>query len=179
MRFTPSFCFVLLLLVAAACGGGGGGVPFDPVADPVLTASCVNGTSVIMETDEQAYLQFGGAFDQLRHDEGPGNAPVKMTTKIDHFVKQYMCENDIAGLGLGIVWQGNLVYVKGYGLARGYSTPGVGDDVPVRGQRTRFRWASVSKCLTGVASVIATRKRMLRASPIWTWTRTSRRTTGA
>lgn len=110
-----------------------------------------------METDMQAYLQIGGAFDQLRHDEG-GDPPIKMTTKIDNFIKTYMCQNRIPGLGLGIVWQGNLVYVKGYGLARGWETADEADDKPVRGQQTRFRWASVSKTVTGLASVIASQE---------------------
>jgi CubicO group peptidase (beta-lactamase class C family) len=147
---------VIVCLSSLVLWGCGGGVPALPGQE--LKASCVNGTGILSETDEQAYLQIGGAFDQLRHDEGPGNPPVKMTTRIDQFVKQYMCENNIPGIGIGIVWQGNLVYVKGYGLARGWGTPSQLDDVPVRGQRTRFRWASVSKTVTGIASVIATQE---------------------
>lgn len=142
-----------LLLSMASCGGGG-----QPIPASDFKVSCVNGPGVLSETDEQAYLQIGGAFDQLRHDEGPGETPVKMTTKIDRFVKEYMCENKIPGIGVGIVWQGNLVYVKGYGLGRGWGTPSVLDDAPVRGQRTRFRWASISKSITGVASVLATQE---------------------
>ena len=154
MRRSTGLLAAVLPLVFTGCGGGG--VQFDPPGGPPpLTAGCQGGLGIVQETDEQAYLQIGGAFDQLRHDEGPGNPPVKMTTKIDTYIREYMCENDIPGVGLGIVWQGNLVYVKGYGLARGWGTPGTGDDVPVRGQRTRFRWASVSKCITGLASVIA------------------------
>ncbi len=131
-----------------ACGGGQDALN--------LQVPCLVAHPIVCETDEQAYLQIGGAFDQLRHDEGMGQVPTKMTKAIDRFVKQQMCAQRIAGLGLGIVWQGNLVYVKGYGLARGYETPSTQDDVPVRGQRTRFRWASLSKSVTALASVIAT-----------------------
>ena len=147
----------VLLLPFAACGGGVG--VFNPMpGGPVYQGSCAGGPDVLMETDEQAYLQLGGAFDQLRHDEGPGNAPIKMTTKIDAWIRTKMCQERIPGVALGIVWQGNIVYVKGYGLARGWETASVADDEPVRGQRTRFRWASVSKCVTGLASVIASQE---------------------
>ena len=161
----PRFAPVALLLVLVGCGGGGVNPVFpEPDDGPQLSAGC----TVIQETDEQAYLQIGGAFDQLRHDEGEGNEPIKMTTKIDNFVRQYMCDNDLPGLGLGIVWQGNLVYVKGYGLARGWeSVADPSDDVPVRGQRTRFRWASVSKCVTGVAAVQASLETNGNGQPIF------------
>ena len=151
-----------LLLMGCGAGGADPGEPFDPGFGE-LSASCDGGVTVIQETDEQAYLQIGGAFDQLRHDEGD-DPPVKMTTKIDDFIREFMCENDIPGLGLGIVWHGNLVYVKGYGVARGWGDPDT-PDVPVRGQRTRFRWASCSKCLTGVAAVKATQEKDAQDQP--------------
>jgi len=143
VRHLFSLGILCLAVGAVGCGGGQGGLQ--------LQAPCL----VISETDEQAFLQIGGAFDQLRHDEGV-DPPIKMTKKIDRFIKAQMCSQELAGLGLGIVWQGNLVYIKGYGLARGYETAGGGDDVSVRGQRTRFRWASLSKSVTGLCSMIAT-----------------------
>ena len=155
---------LISMLLISACGGG---AMFNPPAgDPGFQASCDGGTGVIMETDEQAYLQIGGAFDQLRHDEGAGADPVKMTTKIDTYVKTYMCQQRVPGMAIGIIWQGNLVYVKGYGLARGWETADPADDVPVRGQRTRFRWGSVSKCLTGVAAMMATQELGFDGQPL-------------
>lgn len=149
------------LFVMAACGGGGGGGP-----GPAFQFDCTGGTNVILETDEQAFLDIGGAFDQLRHDEG-NNPPIKMTTKIDNYVRTYMCQNKVPGLALGIVWQGNIVYMKGYGLARGYGTASLADDMPVRAQQTRFRWASVSKTVTGTASVIATKELDAGGQPLF------------
>ncbi|MDJ0521789.1 MAG: serine hydrolase domain-containing protein [Planctomycetota bacterium] len=148
---------LLLLLPFAACGGGVGVINPIP-GGPQLQGSCEGGPDVLMESDEQAYLQLGGAFDQLRHDEGPGNEPIKMTTKIDTWIRTHMCQNRIPGLALGIVWHGNLVYIKGYGLARGWETADASDDMPVYGQHTRFRWASISKCVTGLAAVMATKE---------------------
>jgi CubicO group peptidase (beta-lactamase class C family) len=156
--------YLLSLLLISGCGGVG--VFNPPAGDPGFQANCEGGPDVIMETDEQAYLQIGGAFDQLRHDEGAGVAPVKMTTKIDKYVKTYMCQQRVPGLAIGVIWQGNLVYVKGYGLARGWETADPADDVPVRGQRTRFRWASVSKCVTGVAAVMATQELGFDGEPL-------------
>ncbi len=157
---------VLLLVLITACGGGVG--VFDPVAgSPQLQGSCAGGPDVLMESDLQAFLQIGGAFDQLRHDEGPGNEPIKMTTKIDTWIRTFMCQNRIPGLSLGIVWHGNIVYIKGYGLARGWETASGADDVPVYGQHTRFRWASVSKCVTGLASVMATKEVGPNSQPLF------------
>lgn len=156
----------LILLSLAACGGGGGAGAPGP-AGQQLQGSCEGGVDVVMETDEQAYLQLGGAFDQLRHDEGEGEDPIKMTTKIDHWIRTYMCQNRVPGLALGVIWQGNIVYVKGYGLARGWESPLESDQVAVRGQRTRFRWASISKAVTGLASVIASRELGPNDEPIY------------
>ncbi|MCH8498236.1 MAG: beta-lactamase family protein [Marinobacter sp.] len=126
-----------------------------------LAASCAS--TLPNETDQQAYLQLGGAFDTLKHVSGE-----KMTRMIDNEIRKRMCDERIAGLGLGLVWHGNLVYVKGYGWARGYR--GAGDNSPqvmVRGQRTRFRWASVSKTVTGLAASIAAQEVFPDGSPLF------------
>ena len=115
------------------------------------------------ESDQQAYLQLGGPFDSLQHVSG-----VKMTRMIDNEIRKRMCDEEIAGLGLGLVWHGNLVYVKGYGWARGF--PRASDSSPqvmVRGQRTRFRWASVSKTVTGLAASIAAQEVFPDGSPLF------------
>ena len=125
----------------------------------VFVSGCQNPDTcvIVSETDEEAYLQIGGPFDLLKHDEGPGQEPRKMTEAIDQLVRQQMCLQEVAGLGLGIVWQGNLVYVKGYGFARGWNDADK-IAVSVHGQSTRFRWASISKTVTGLAAMIASQE---------------------
>ncbi len=64
--------------------------------------------------------------------------------EIDRFIEQEMQVSRIPGLALGIVYQGELVYVKGYGTA--------GNSRPVNAQ-TPFIIGSVSKSFTALAAM--------------------------
>jgi serine beta-lactamase-like protein LACTB, mitochondrial len=66
---------------------------------------------------------------------------------IDAVVDAFMAARGIVGLGVGIVVNGEVAYVAGYGLADRDA------DIPVRPYETRFRWASISKTLTAVAAL--------------------------
>ena len=67
--------------------------------------------------------------------------------EVDSFVREHMADNDLVGVGVGVVKDGRLVYLKGYG----YQDKEKG--TPVLSYRTRFRWASVSKTLTAVVAL--------------------------
>ena len=56
---------------------------------------------------------------------------------------------EIMGLGLAIVHNGKIVYLKGYGF-EDYE-----ENVKVDPRETRFRWASISKTLTAATAVMA------------------------
>jgi CubicO group peptidase (beta-lactamase class C family) len=71
--------------------------------------------------------------------------PAKQITKIDETVKAAMEKGKIVGLAVGIIDNGEVAYVKGYGQADREA------NVPVSA-RTMFRWASVSKPITAVWS---------------------------
>jgi len=66
---------------------------------------------------------------------------------LDALVEAFMEERGVVGLALGITLDDQIVYLRGYGLADREN------NVPVDPRRTRFRWASVSKTLTGVAAM--------------------------
>lgn len=66
---------------------------------------------------------------------------------LDAVVDGYMSARGIVGMGVGIVVNGKVAYLAGYGLADRDAK------VPVRPRETRFRWASISKTLTAVAAL--------------------------
>jgi serine beta-lactamase-like protein LACTB, mitochondrial len=147
----------------------------DPLASPSLSSSgasggpssgpgqlgvsCLVANPIPAEPTSEAFID--AEFAALQHDQGPGQASKPMTDAIDQRVREIMCAQKAVGLGLGVVWKGKLAYVRGYGWARGWETATPADDVFVGGQRTRYRWASISKSLTGVASMAAAEEGLL------------------
>jgi serine beta-lactamase-like protein LACTB, mitochondrial len=123
-----------------------------------LGVSCLVANPIPVEPASQGYVD--AELAALQHATGVGQS-TSMTAAIDRKVREIMCAQKGIGLGLGVVWKGRLAYVKGYGWARGWETPSLADDVFVGGRRTRFRWASISKSITGVASMAAVQKGLL------------------
>ncbi|MEZ4750817.1 MAG: serine hydrolase domain-containing protein [Bdellovibrionota bacterium] len=70
-------------------------------------------------------------------------------TRIDQIVTAHMNVSKIPGLGLGILYGNQIVYLKGYGKEHIALRRDVDPKV------TRFRWASISKTLTGILAVKA------------------------
>jgi serine beta-lactamase-like protein LACTB, mitochondrial len=65
---------------------------------------------------------------------------------VDAAIEQRMCEDGTVGLAVGIIRDGQIVYLKGYGQAdRDAGVPVTTD--------TMFRWASISKPLTAIAAL--------------------------
>lgn len=65
-------------------------------------------------------------------------------TRVDSAVRAEMTRQKLVGLGIGIVEGGHVRYLKGFGRES------VVTDEPVLARRTMFRWASMSKMITGV-----------------------------
>src|SRR5258706_4429859 len=71
---------------------------------------------------------------------------------VDAAVEGECKRQEIVGLAIGIIRDGQIVYLKGYGLAdREAGTPVT--------TRTVFNWASNSKCMTAVAALPPVEKR--------------------
>lgn len=66
---------------------------------------------------------------------------------IDQYVETQRQEQLIVGLALGIVYEGEVVYLHGYGLQDREL------QIPISPTDTKFRWASVSKTVTAVAAM--------------------------
>jgi CubicO group peptidase (beta-lactamase class C family) len=67
---------------------------------------------------------------------------------IDQVIEEEMCEQDLVGLAIGVIKDGEIVHVKGYG----YADLEIEDEVDLE---TMFRWASMSKSLTAIAAMQA------------------------
>jgi serine beta-lactamase-like protein LACTB, mitochondrial len=135
--------------------------PPAPSGPGQLAAGCLVANPIPMEDaarDGNVFVD--PEFAKLNHQTGLGQTS-PMTHAIDQRVREIMCDQKVIGLGLGVIWKGKVAYVKGYGWARGWETASPDDDVLVGGQRTRFRWASVSKAVTGVAAMIAVQEGLL------------------
>ena len=65
---------------------------------------------------------------------------------VDHAMRDEMAGQELVGLAVGIIQDGQIAYLKGYGMADREQR------VPVTRQ-TMFRWASISKSLTAVAAM--------------------------
>ncbi len=65
---------------------------------------------------------------------------------VDHAMRDEMAGQELVGLAVGIIQDGQIAYLKGYGLADREQR------VPVTRQ-TMFRWASISKSITAVAAM--------------------------
>src|SRR5688572_29352156 len=142
----PLGAIVAGLMTAAGC------VPEADPDQPGTRITCESPDDIIEETDLQAYLLIDGAFDRLLYDDGSAGGQ-KMTHAIDEYLRSEICRQRLGGAVLGVVWQRNMAYAKGYGLARGFSTQDDDDDdVKVRATFTFMRWGSVSKSVTAVAA---------------------------
>ena len=75
----------------------------------------------------------------------PAAAP-PLAKHVDHAMRDEMAGQELVGLAVGIIQDGQIAYLKGYGLADREQ------HVPVTRQ-TMFRWASISKSITAVAAM--------------------------
>ena len=75
----------------------------------------------------------------------PTAAP-PLAKRVDQAMRDEMAEQELVGLAVGIIQDGQIAYLKGYGLADREQR------VPVTRQ-TMFRWASISKSITAVAAM--------------------------
>ena len=75
----------------------------------------------------------------------PAAAP-PLAKRVDQAMRDEMAEQELVGLAVGIIQDGQIAYLKGYGLADREQR------VPVTRQ-TMFRWASISKSITAVAAM--------------------------
>ncbi len=70
----------------------------------------------------------------------------KLATDVDPLVQAEMEEHKLVGCAVGLVKNGRVVFLKGYGMAdRDRQTPVT--------TRTMFRWASISKPVTAIAAL--------------------------
>ena len=69
-----------------------------------------------------------------------------LAKRVDQAMRDEMAEQELVGLAVGIIQDGQIAYLKGYGLANREQR------LPVTRQ-TMFRWASISKSLTAVAAM--------------------------
>lgn len=67
-------------------------------------------------------------------------------TKLDHIIKKAMEQQKLVGVALGVVEDGKITYLKGYGWADQATQQPVTLD-------SSFRWASISKTVTAVLSM--------------------------
>ncbi|MBI4461559.1 MAG: beta-lactamase family protein [Acidobacteria bacterium] len=67
--------------------------------------------------------------------------------EVDDYVKAEMTRQNLVGVALGVVQDGKILYLKGYGWGDREAR------VPVRSRQTMFRWASISKTLTAIAAL--------------------------
>lgn len=88
------------------------------------------------------FLGFSAAFGQ---EAAPRLSPDKVAI-VDKVVQEAMEKGKIVGLAVGIIENGQVAFLKGYGLADREG------NVPVS-SKTMFRWASVSKPVTAVAAM--------------------------
>lgn len=78
--------------------------------------------------------------------KAPSSATAELVDRdVDSLVRTFMAERGIVGMGVGIVVDGEVAYVGGYGFEDRDL------EVPVDPLKTKFRWASISKTLTAVA----------------------------
>ena len=74
------------------------------------------------------------------------SAASPLAKHVDHAMRDEMAGQELVGLAVGIIQDGQIAYLKGYGLADREQR------VPVTRQ-TMFRWASISKSITAVAAM--------------------------
>ncbi len=74
------------------------------------------------------------------------SAASPLAKHVDHAMRDEMAGQELVGLAVGIIQDGQIAYLKDYGLADREQR------VPVTRQ-TMFRWASISKSITAVAAM--------------------------
>ena len=74
--------------------------------------------------------------------------------QVDKDMQEEIAKQSLVGAALGIIVEGKIVYLRGYGLADREKK------IPVT-RRTLFRWASISKSLTSVAAMQLYEKKLL------------------
>jgi CubicO group peptidase (beta-lactamase class C family) len=75
--------------------------------------------------------------------------PYSNALEIDRAVQREMAKQKLYGLAIGIVKNEEIIYLKGYGYED------FENKVPVEAHKTMFRWASLSKSVTGVVAMQA------------------------
>ena len=70
-----------------------------------------------------------------------------LSIKVDGVARKQMAAQHLAGLGVGVIRDGEIVMLKGYGFED------VEGKLAVDPDRTMFRWASISKPLTALAAM--------------------------
>jgi CubicO group peptidase (beta-lactamase class C family) len=102
-------------------------------------------------------LTLGLAFAPLRssaQEQSPARLSATLASAVDSAVAAEMKKQQAVGVAIGILQQGKIVYLKGYGLAdREKETPVTTDTV--------FNWASNSKPLAAVAAMQLVDKELL------------------
>jgi beta-lactamase class C len=102
-------------------------------------------THVSVTTAAEEQPRLGISEDQLaRIEERRRKAGVIDYSRIDERLRRLMAEGPMVGLAVGIVEEGEIRFLKGYGETVAGSGEPVGVD-------TVFRWASVSKGVAGIA----------------------------
>ena len=76
----------------------------------------------------------------------PAAPAAPLAKRVDHAMLDEMARQELVGLAVGVIQDGQIKYLKGYGMADREQR------VPVTRQ-TMFRWASISKSLTAVAAM--------------------------
>ncbi len=66
---------------------------------------------------------------------------------IDQYIRAEMQRQRLVGLGLGVVHNGAVIYLKGHGWQDREAR------IPVNSWQTMFRWASISQTLTAISAV--------------------------
>ncbi len=79
------------------------------------------------------------------------------TGRLDRILEGELQKQSLVGAALGVIVDGEVAYLKGYGLADRENK------IPVT-RRTLFRWASISKCLTSVTAMQLYEKNLLDLS---------------
>jgi CubicO group peptidase (beta-lactamase class C family) len=79
------------------------------------------------------------------------------TGRLDRILEGELQKQSLVGAALGVIVDGEVAYLKGYGLADRENK------IPVT-RKTLFRWASISKCLTSVTAMQLYEKDLLDLS---------------
>lgn len=79
------------------------------------------------------------------------------TERLDRILEGELQKQSLVGAALGVIVDGEVAYLKGYGLADRENK------IPVT-RKTLFRWASISKCLTSVTAMQLYEKDLLDLS---------------